>query len=53
MADIEMNIVYKLFYAYDNILISNNINNLLKKFSPLSYIKPYIIENKFKFQIFH
>tara|TARA_B110000483_G_C18188302_1_gene539886 strand:+ start:796 stop:1830 length:1035 start_codon:yes stop_codon:yes gene_type:complete len=52
MADIEMNIVYKLFYAYDNILISNNINNLLKKFSPLSYIKPYIIENKFKFSDF-
>lgn len=52
MADIEMNIVYKLFYAYDNILISNNINNLLKKFKSLSYSKPYIIEDKFKFSDF-
>lgn len=52
MADIEMNIVNKLFYAYDNILNSNNINNLLKKFNSLSYNKPYIIEDKFKFSDF-
>ena len=48
----NINNINKLFYAYDNILISNNINNLLKKFKSLSYSKPYIIENKFKFSDF-
>lgn len=49
IANIEMNIVNKLFYAYDNILLSEDINLILKKFNSLSYNHPYIIENRFKF----
>jgi hypothetical protein len=52
MANIEMNVVDKLFNAYDNIILSEEINKILKKFDNLSYTEPIIIENNFKFTDF-
>ena len=52
MANIEIDVVDKLFYAYTNIFKSKKINDIIKKFNTVHYVKPLIFENNFNIENF-